>query len=330
MAAYHEGVVEKQPPERLEARAQAALPLFKRAGGTVGLAEVWHMLGFGVATMRGQWAEQAYAEEQALLHARRAGHPWQPVGFALPLVIGSVPAAEALERLDQLASDPTPYTVLYRAWLLAMLDRIDEAQSLALQAHERRREQTGQQHALWPLAEIAVLAGNLDEAARHLRTLCDWLEANENYGFLLTFTPRLGRILCALGRYDEAEQLAQRARELAREQQPVPESMWRQVHALASSARAEHAEAERLAREAVAIITERTDGLQWQGDALCDLAEVLAAAGRREESVEALSEALARYERKQLIPLARRVREQLASVQQTQRGLVAERDDVLG
>ena len=100
--------------------------------------------------------------------------------------------------------------------------------------------------------------------------------------------------------------------------------------ALASSARAEHAEAERLAREAVAIITERTDGLQWQGDALCDLAEVLAAAGRREESVEALSEALARYERKQLIPLARRVREQLASVQQTQRGLVAERDDVLG
>ena len=92
------------------------------------------------------------------------------------------------------------------------------------------------------------------------------------------------------------------------------------MQALASSARAEHAEAERLAREAVAIITERTDGLQCQGDALCDLAEVLAAAGRREESVEALSEALDRYERKQLIPLARRVRERLASVQQTQRG----------
>ena len=327
VAAYHEGVVEKQPPERLEARAQAALPLLERVGDHAGLAEVWHMLGFGVASMRGHWAEQAYAEEQALLHARRAGRPWQPVGFALPLVIGSVPAADALERLDQFASDPTPYTLLYRAWLLAMLDRIGEAQSLALQAHERRREQTGRQHALWPLAEIAVLAGNLDEAARHLRTFCDWLEANENYGFLPTFALRLGRVLCLLGRYNDAEPLARRARELAREQDAVPQSLWRQVQALVSSAGAEHAEAEQLAREAVAIITERTDGLQWQGDALCDLAEVLAAGGRRQESVEALSEALDRYDRKQVIPLARRVRERLGTVQQTQ---LAKRDDVLG
>lgn len=99
------------------------------------------------------------------------------------------------------------------------------------------------------------------------------------------------------------------------------------MQALVSSAGAEHAEAEQLAREAVAIITERTDGLQWQGDALCDLAEVLAAGGRRQESVEALSEALDRYDRKQVIPLARRVRERLGTVQQTQ---LAKRDDVLG
>ena len=185
VAAYHEGVVEKQPPERLEARAQAALPLLEQAGDHAGLAEVWHMLGFGVANMRGHWAEQAYAEEQALLHARRAGRPWQPVGFALPLVIGSVPAAEALERLDQVASDPTPYTLALRAWLW----RCSIGSTRRSRSRCRRTsdgvEQTGRQHALWPLAEIAVLAGNLDEAARHLRTLCDWLDATENYGFLL-------------------------------------------------------------------------------------------------------------------------------------------------
>jgi hypothetical protein len=44
---------------------------------------------------------------------------------------------------------------------------------------------------------------------------------------------------------------------------------------------------------------------------------VLAAAGRPDEAVAALREALDRYERKQIIPLARRVRQQLGAVQET-------------
>ena len=97
-----------------------------------------------------------------------------------------------------------------------------------------------------------------------------------------------------------------------------------------TASRGQHAEADRLGREAVAIAPEILDGLEFQGNALSDLAEVLEWAGRRDEAAAALREALDRFERKQIIPLARRVREQLASVQQTQRGLVAERDDVLG
>ena len=53
-----------------------------------------------------------------------------------------------------------------------------------------------------------------------------------------------------------------------------------------------------------------------QGDALCDLAEVLEAAGRRDEAVAALREALERYKRKQIIPLARRTAERLAILEQ--------------
>ncbi len=150
------------------------------------------MFGLGVANFRGRWAEQADAEEQALLHAQRAGRRWQPIGFALPLINGPVPAGEALVRLDQVAPNPTPHTLAFRCWLVAMLDRIDEALPLALQANEQLVEQTGRQHALWPLAEVALLAGDLDEAARHLRTFCDWLDRNENYAFLSTFAPRLG------------------------------------------------------------------------------------------------------------------------------------------
>ena len=72
-------------------------------------------------------------------------------------------------------------------------------------------------------------------------------------------------------------------------------------------------EAERLAREALAI-TEDTDGLNDQGEALCDLAEILVAAGRGEEAAEALAAALERFERKENIPMARRTRTQLTAL----------------
>jgi len=55
-----------------------------------------------------------------------------------------------------------------------------------------------------------------------------------------------------------------------------------------------------------------------QGETLSDLAEVLEAAGRGDEAAAALREALDRYERKQVIPLARRARERLAALQPTQ------------
>jgi hypothetical protein len=42
---------------------------------------------------------------------------------------------------------------------------------------------------------------------------------------------------------------------------------------------------------------------------------VLEAAGRRNEAIEAWREALDRYERKQVLPLAARVRERLASLE---------------
>ena len=114
---------------------------------------------------------------------------------------------------------------------------------------------------------------------------------------LSTYAPQLGRSLCALGRYDEAEPLAQLGRELGGEHDFRPRRcsggrLQALVHAAAASTPKRSAR-----REAVAI-AERTDGLNYQGDALCDLAEVLQAAGRTDEAAEALEQALDRYERK--------------------------------
>jgi tetratricopeptide (TPR) repeat protein len=90
--------------------------------------------------------------------------------------------------------------------------------------------------------------------------------------------------------------------------------IWRQVQALVYSARSEHREAERLAREAVEFIF-RSDSLWQQGDALCDLADVLAAAGRSDESLSTLRDALDCYERKQVVPLADRLRDRIAALE---------------
>jgi tetratricopeptide (TPR) repeat protein len=130
-----------------------------------------------------------------------------------------------------------------------------------------------------------------------------------------TYVP-LGRELCALGRFDEAEALARRGRELAADDN-IDSGLWRQVQARVLAHRGEHSEAERLAREAVARV-DQSDNLPWQGDAWCELAEVLEAAGRRDAAIDAWHEAHDRYERKGIIPLARRVRERLAAAQPTQ------------
>ena len=57
------------------------------------------------------------------------------------------------------------------------------------------------------------------------------------------------------------------------------------------------AEAERLAREAVGIL-DATDELSERGDMHADLAEVLLAAGRRDEAVAEFGSALENYRQK--------------------------------
>jgi tetratricopeptide (TPR) repeat protein len=202
---------------------------------------------------------------------------------------------------------------LLRALLLAMLGRFDDAWAVAVPAGERLHELAFATGGAW-LGEIAFLAGDYEAAASNLRNACDALEAIGNTGELSTYAPVLGRVLCALGRHGEAELLAARGRELGHDDDVMTQQIWRATQALVHSARGEHDEAERLAREAVDLSL-RSDSPWRQGDALSDLAEVLEAAGRGNEAAAALHEAIDRYESKPIIPLARRARERLTSLQ---------------
>jgi tetratricopeptide (TPR) repeat protein len=308
-------------PDGLEALARAALPLLEQKEDHASLVRVWSALSSGVAQLRGRSEEQAFAAEQALRHSRLAGDRHTSLfGLEAALVWGPRPADEALRTLDSLLpQNPQPGQLLTRAELLAMLGRLDEAWALAGKARARAQEVMGPDARLDNLAEIAMFAGDYATAVEYLRRFCDILEELGQGSFLSTYAPLLGRALCALGRYDEAAPLARLGCELGDEQDATAQALWRQTQALVHAARGEHVEAERLAREAVAI-ADRSDGLNSQGDALCDLAEALAAAGKTDEAAETFEQALERYGRKKNLALVAQVKPKLEELRKTAPG----------
>ncbi len=318
MAVYYGCLIAPGSSDELEALLLDARRRLEEAEDHAGLAQVWWALGFGVANMRGRYDDWATASLQARHHSRLAGRSAPSADFGVALVSGSRPADEALEIVDRvLAETPSVWLQLNRAWLLAMLDRGGEARQIAEEASARFRDQGNARWDEWFLAEISTLAGDYDDASHRLRILCEWLETVEQLAFLESYLGQLGRTLCQLGRFDEAERVAERARALEEERDPGTEReswhTWHQVLARVYAHRGELAEAERLAREAVAL-SERNDSLDVQCLALWDLAEVLAAAQRPDEAADALEQALNRCRRKKNLALARQVRKRLVEL----------------
>ena len=296
---FYAGGVSTDEFERL---ALASLPLLEAVKDHAGLTRVWRSLS-AAAEVRGRREDAAQASEHALGQARLARQPHTGLfGLDRALAWGPRPADEALADLDAALGDrPAPSVLLHRAALVAMLGRFEEAWATGRPANEALRAQRGFGFE-YILAQIAIWEDDLELAARYLRRQCDDLEALGKLTMLATHSAELARCLCVLGRYAEAEPLAEFARTLEFGDD-VP---WRQAYALLNAHRGDHGEAEALAREAVAI-TERTDEPLNQGDTLCDLAEVLAAAGRTDEAAEALEQALDRYRRKKNLAMVAQV-----------------------
>jgi class 3 adenylate cyclase/tetratricopeptide (TPR) repeat protein len=301
--------------EEFEQLVRAALPRLEEVEDHQALIAVWGAAAT-LAIMRLQYEEMAHAIEQQIQHARAVGvYPGFNFGLASPLLWGPRPASEALQTLDDL--DPgtqNPSNMGYRAVLLAMLDRFDEARPLAQLANERMQEYGRGEEASWTRALIAEIAGDNEEAAEEMGRFCDHLETLGRNAELSTFAPGHARYLCALGRYDEAEPLAIKGRELGDPNDRVTQVVWRQAQALVDTYRGRYAEAERVARESVEL--DLAGDSTWElGTSYSILAEVLEASGRRAEALDAWQDALACYDRKQVIPVARRLRERLTSLQ---------------
>ena len=307
-------------PDVLDGLARAALPLLEEADDHAGLVHVWHALGFGVANIRGRFGDRVEAGKEAIRHSRLAGQRRTDLlALGAGLYYGPHPTDDAVAILDELLPEnPHPSLLAWRAVLLAASGRFDDAWPLANRAGQRWRDLSGDDEYFFPQSHIEMLAGDYEAAADHMRVFCDLLEERGQRSFLSTFAPMLGRWLCALGRYEEANPLAEVGRDLGHQDDLVTQTIWRQNRALVDASRGEVRAAEALAREAIEI-AERTDALNFQGDAFCDLAEVLRLAGRAEEATSALEQALERYERKKNSAMVAQVRPKLEALLQEAR-----------
>jgi len=288
----------------------AALPLLEAREDHAGIAQVWFALAYGVYNYTDRSEQIVQAAEMARRYETLAGRPHHRTDAlrAYALLYGPRPVCQVLRALDAL--DSTVRVELVRANLLAMSDRIDDARALARTVAEQALE-LGQ--SPYPdLAEIESLGGNHDAAVEQIGL---WLDSDREHGITgnVAYTLAwLGRELALAGRYEEAERRVTQAREHP-DNAPAPQALWRQASALVHASRGEHTDAEALAREALTHVN-KTDSPGKQADAYCDLAEVLEAAGYRDAAIVVWRDALERYERKQIIPLARRVRDRLSSL----------------
>ena len=290
------------PSTDLLAVAAQARPIFIEAGNERAVAESWLATAY-TGLIRCQWGSMLEAVEQALEHSRRAGSTrWDgelPAWKSTALFYGPTPVAEAARWYDE--QRPThPVALTQHAMLEAMRGNFDRARTLANSAEETATE-FGQNlwvavggMALW---EIETLAGDITAAEWAVRRSHELLEQLGEAGYRYNAVCQLAASLVALGRLDEAEELTRTAQEGAPPDDISSQILWRQVRALVLARRSRAEEAEELGKAAVAL-TEETDMLNWQANALADLAEVYAVGERSDEARATLQRAVSLFEQK--------------------------------
>ena len=304
---------------QLAALVDRALPAFQAADDTFALQVVHSARGL-LAHHAARYDAELEAVEQALLYARRAGLQHIEADLEAPLaasrLFGGTSAAAVLAWLDEREASGVRNSRLrsIRSLALAMVGRFDEARALVseLRTEYAERGATGRLATLTAqvAAEVELLAGDPAAAAELGEKGCRLLERVGDQAVLSTAAALLAQALYELGRLEEADAWARRAAELGATDDAATQILWRRAKAKVLARREEFDEAERLARDAVALGA-GTDKIDWQGGSYVDLSEVLCLAGRRTEAAAALEQALSLFERKGNLVMAGRVRDRL-------------------
>jgi tetratricopeptide (TPR) repeat protein len=309
--------------EKLAVLLEQALPVLEAAGDDLALYIAYSALSEEPA-QRGRWDTALEAHERAVAHyARHEGHlPSGTLGLrAACRFFGTTPLTELLAWLDE--NEPPAgrnhFLRAYRAGALAMLGRCDVARTILAETRAELAERgVGVLLAnitAFESAWVELWAGDPAAAAEFGAEGWRLYEELGQQTHLSLTAGVLAQAFYALDQLDEADAWTERAAEVGAID-AENEMLWRQVKAKLLARRGEHAEAERIAREAVASGDE-SEMTNVQGDCYADLGDVLLLAGKPEEAAEALVQALERYERKENLVMAERTRERLAALTPT-------------
>ena len=303
--------------DALETIIVEALPVFEGAGDDLALRIAYRARG-QIANMRAQMDKVADSYERAEAHAGQAGATGLLGWVSHGRFHGSTPLTELLAWQDE--QEPREQRAFFmrthRAAALAMLGRFEQARAVLAEL-EAELVERGATHLLAAVKggyrlDVELLAGDAPAAVAAGEESC---RIDDDFGHqaeLSTVAGRLAVAYCELGKFEEADRWAGRSEELGATDDAITQMLWRQAQARVLAHRGDHAEALRIAGEAVAIGA-RTDMLNAQADAYAELGEVLALAGREQEAGESLDAALRRYARKENLVMAERMRARLAA-----------------
>ncbi len=311
--------------DALSLEVGTAIDALGELGDEAGLARAYMVLS-DLFWSQGRLTETSDAATEAAEHARRAGNR-REVGWALGqnalcAIHGPMPVPEGLDWLERLLRGEPENRTLdanlsgFVALLEAMSGRFDEARRHIKESRVLARDlgliwQAGVQELLSGYVEL--LAGDPVAAERDMRAGEDvFREIGEGW-FLSTVAVDLPRAVYEQGRYDEAFALL-----AAIDEQPAPtDREWQikrtGVPARLIARRGRLDEAERLAREGVALAAD-SEYVGLHADVLLDLAEVLRLGGRLDEANAAAADAVGLYERKGNVAGTARARDLVGSL----------------
>jgi tetratricopeptide (TPR) repeat protein len=300
----------------------SALETLERLGDEQGQASAWRLLGLD-SYLHCLIAPAEREFQRAIEHARRADDERLEATTLYVLTQAAfwspTPVADAIRRCEQVRRQAQgnyrlELAALHTlAALHAMQGRFELARALADTSRAIAEELGPNRLAAICsqfLGAIAMLAGDPAGAEARLRWGYGILERMGERGLRSELAAGLARALWAQGHNETALHFGRLSGELA-----VRDDLYAQVERRGPMARvlAERgnlAEAERLAREAVAM-AQQTDMIDMRATALVDLAEVLVLGGRTGEATSLAREALGLYQHKGNLVLAARTRELL-------------------
>jgi hypothetical protein len=290
-----------------ESDARRAAQLFESLGDDRAAASAWELLS-GLASYRCSFSEAKEAAERAVVHAERCRDPRvaRYERFVLSAATyGPTPTSQALTLAEKMLAR-FPRESFHAAAMRVDVSRLRAMRGEFDTARQLLRETSAYDQDGWGMTGthgdqgwwVERLSGDLHAAEQALRREYEICVSHGSTSVLSTVAAQLAYCSCALGEFENAEDLTHVCLEYVADADLASHVLLRQVRARIATHRRQLSRAEMLARQACAL-ARKTDAPELQADALMDLANVLGVSAGMAAARSAAEQALHLYARKE-------------------------------